>query len=123
MQYNDIEIYSTNNEGKSVVAEIIIGNLKNKYQTNVYIVIIEKSDDIVNKYNKIYQSKIKMDSVNVTSNTYIDFNTGKLDKGPKFNVGDHIRTSTYRNFFAERYTPNWSEEVDICNRRPQKRRN
>ena len=47
---NDIEMYSLNNEGKSVVAERFIGTLKNKnhkYMTlilkNVYI---DKLDDI-----------------------------------------------------------------------------
>ena len=50
-----IKMYSTNNEGKSVVAERFIRTLQNKinkYMTskskNVYI---DKSDDIVNKYN------------------------------------------------------------------------
>ena len=50
-----IKMYSTNNEGKSVVAEKFIRTLQNKinkYMTskskNVYI---DKSDDIVNKYN------------------------------------------------------------------------
>ena len=50
-----IKMYSTNNEWKSVVAERFIRTLQNKinkYMTskskNVYI---DKSDDIVNKYN------------------------------------------------------------------------
>ena len=33
------------------------------------------------------------------------------DKGPKFRVVDHERTSKYKNIFAKGYTPNWSEEV------------
>ena len=48
-----MEMYSTHNEGKSVVAEIFIRTLKNKiYQymslisKNVYV---DKLDDIVNK--------------------------------------------------------------------------
>ena len=52
---NNIEMYSTYNEGKSVVAEKFIRTLKNKiykYMTllskNVYI---GKLDDIVNEYN------------------------------------------------------------------------
>ena len=33
-----------------------------------------------------------------------------LIKGPKFRVADHVRISKYKNIFAKRYTPNWSEE-------------
>ena len=52
---NETEMYSTNNEGKSVVAKRLIRTLKNKtykdmtaVSKNVYI---DKLDDIVNKYN------------------------------------------------------------------------
>ena len=64
LQNNDVEMYSTHNEGKSVVAERLIRTLKNKVykymisaSKNVYI---DKLDDIVNnKYNKTYRSTIK----------------------------------------------------------------
>ena len=65
-------MYSTHNEGKSIVAERFIKTLKNKiykYMTslsrNVYIDIL---DDIVNKYNNTY-STIRMKPVDVKSNT------------------------------------------------------
>ena len=74
---NDIVMYSTNNEGKSVVAERFIRTLKNKIykymaaiSKNVYI---DKLDDIINEYNKKYHITIKMKPVNV-KDTYIDFN-------------------------------------------------
>ena len=38
------------------------------------------------------------------------------DKDPKFKVGDHVKVSKYKNIFAKRYTPNWSEEVFISNK-------
>ena len=57
LEKNDIEMYSTHNEGKSVVAERFIRTIKNKIykhmtsiSKNVYI---EKLDDIVNEYNNI----------------------------------------------------------------------
>ena len=57
-------MYSTHNEGKSVVAERFIGTLRNKiykYMTSVpKIAYIDKLDDIVNKYNNKYHSTIKM---------------------------------------------------------------
>ena len=35
------------------------------------------------------------------------------NKDPKFKVGDHVRTSTYKNIFAEGYTPNCSKEFFV----------
>ena len=32
------------------------------------------------------------------------------DKDPRFKVSDHVKLSKYKNIFARRYTPNWSEE-------------
>ena len=34
-------------------------------------------------------------------------------KALKFKVGDRVRISKYKNFFAEDYTPNWSEELFV----------
>ena len=52
---NKIAMYSTHNEGKSVVAERFIRTLKNKiykYMTSIpKNVYIGKLDDTVNKYN------------------------------------------------------------------------
>ena len=74
---NDIEMYSTNNEGKSVIAERFIRTLKNKiykYVTSVSKnVYIDKLDDIVKKYNNTYHRSIKMKPVDIKNNTYIDF--------------------------------------------------
>ena len=72
---NKIEIYSTHNEGKYVVAERFIRTLKNKIykfmtsiSKNVYIDIL---DDMINKYNNTYHRTIKMKPVDVkSSNIY-----------------------------------------------------
>ena len=76
LEKNDIEIYSTHNEGKSVVAERFIRILKNKihkYMTSVSKnVYIDKLDDIIKKCNNKYHSTIKMKPVDVKSNTYVD---------------------------------------------------
>ena len=42
---------------------------------------------------------------------YIDFKKEINNKDPKFKVGDHVRISKYKNTFAKRYIPNWSEEI------------
>ena len=54
-----------------------------------------------------------MKPVDVKDNKYIDFKKEVNDKDPKFKVGDHVRTSKYKNIFAKGYTPNWSEEVFV----------
>ena len=73
---NDIEMYSTHNEGKSVVAERFIRILQNKIYIYTTSIIkkwyIDKSDDIVHKYNNTYHRTIKMKPVDVKSSTYID---------------------------------------------------
>ena len=79
-------MYSTHNEGKSVVAERFIRNTINKiykYMTstskNVYIY---KLDDIVNEYNNTYHRTIKMKPIDVKDNTYIDFGKEVNDNDP-----------------------------------------
>ena len=69
-------MYSTRNEGKSVVAEGFIRMLKSKiykYMTSITKnVYIDKLDDIVNEYNNTYHITIKMKPIDVKDNTYID---------------------------------------------------
>ena len=74
---------------------------------NMYI---NKLDDMTNEYNNTYHGAIKTKPVNVKDNTYIDSNDEVHDKNPKFKVDDHLRICKYKNIFAKRYTPNWSEE-------------
>ena len=54
-----------------------------------------------------------MKPVDVKDNTFINFKKESNDKNPKFKVGDHVRISKYKNVFAKRYVPNWSEEIFI----------
>ena len=75
-------------------------------------VCIDKLDDIVNEYDNTYRT-IKTKPIDVKGNTYIDCSKEVNDKDPKFQVGDHVRISKYKNIFAKGYTLNWSEEVLI----------
>ena len=77
---------------------------------NLYI---DKLDDIVNKYNNTYHSTIEMKSVDIKSNTYVDSSRETNNKDPKFEIGDIVRLSKYKNIFAKGCTPNWSEEVFV----------
>ena len=114
---NDVVMYSTHNEGKSVVAERFIRTLKSKiykYMTSISKnVYIDKLDDIVDEHNITYHTTIKMKPIDVKDNTYINADKEINNKDPKFKVGDHVRISKYKNIFAKGYMPNWSEEVFV----------
>ena len=108
---NDIVMYSTHNEGKSVV-ERFIRMLKSKiykYMTSISkSVYIDKLNDIVDECNNTYHTTIKIKPINVKDNTYINTDKEINNKDPKFKVGDHVRISKYKNIFAKGYTSNWS---------------
>ena len=107
-------MYSTYNEGKSVIAEGFTRTLKSKsykymssMSKNVYI---DKLNDIVNKYNnKYHSSATKMRPVDVKSNTYINSSKEINDKNPKFKISDIVRILKRKNIFGNVYTANWSE--------------
>ena len=90
LQNNDIEIYSTHNEKKSVISERLIKTLKNKlykYITSVSKnVYIDKLEHIKNKYNNTYHSTTKMKPVDVKSSTYINYSKETNDKDTKFKL-------------------------------------
>ena len=114
LEKNDIEMYTTHNEGKSVLAERFIRTIKNKIYKHMTSIsknmYIYKLDDIVNEYNNTKHRTTKMKPIDVKDNTYINFGKDVNDNDPKFKVGDHVRISKYKNIFAKVYTPNWSEE-------------
>ena len=87
-------MYSSYNEGKSVVAERFIKIFKNKiYKYKISIlknVYINKFDGIVNMYNNTY-STTKIKSVDVKSSTYTDSSKEINDKNSKFKIGDFDR--------------------------------
>ena len=110
-------MYSTYNEGKSVVAERFIRTLKNNIfkrmtavSKNVYFDVL---DDIVNKYNSTVDRSIKMKPIGVTSDSYAEYNEDSNVSKPKFKVGDHVRIWKYKKVFAEGCNQNWTEEVFV----------
>ena len=111
-----IEMYSTHNDGKSVVAERFFRTLKTKiyqYMTSISKnVYIDELDEIVNKYNNTY-SIIKMKPVDVYTSTCIDSNKEVNDEDPKFKIDDIAKTTKCKNIFAKGYVPNCSEEIFV----------
>ena len=57
-----------------------------------------------------------MKPIDVTDDSYAEYNEDFNKKDPKFKVGDHVRISKYKNIFAKGYTPNWSEEVFVVSK-------
>ena len=113
-------MYSTFNEGKSVVAEIFIRTLKNKLYKhmmatgkNVYYDVL---DDAVNEYNNTKHNTIKMKAKEVKNDhkrVYIDEHN---EKSARYNVGDRVKIFKFKNIFAKGYTSNWSREIFIVNK-------
>ena len=97
LQDNYIEMYSRNNDWKSVVAERFIRTLKDKFYK--YMTPVSKN---------VY---IETKPADVKSSTYIDFVIENNEKDPKLEVGDQVRISKYKNIFAKGNVPNLSEEV------------
>ena len=118
LEKNGIEMYSTHNKGKYVIAERFIRALKNKIYRYMTFqkMFIDKLDDIVNKYNNTYLNTIKTKRVYIKSNTYIESSKEINNKNPKFNIAETVRISKCKNIFAKGYIPNWSEEVFVIKR-------
>ena len=71
---------------------------------------ISKNDvlyEIVNKYNNTVHRTIKMKLIDVTSDSYAEYNGDSNENEPKFKVRDRVRISKYKNIFAKGYTQNW----------------
>ena len=103
-------MYSTYKEEKSVVAERFIRTLNNKIFKHMTAVskngYFDVLDNIVNKYNNTVHRSIKMKPIDVTSDSYAEYNEDFNEKEPKFQLGDHVRISKYKNIFAKGYTQN-----------------
>ena len=101
---NNIIMYSTYNEGKSVVAERFIRTLKNKLykhmtatSKNVYYNVL---DDVVSEYNNTKHSTIKMKPKDVGDNNkrvYIDEHN---KESARYNVGDRVRMSKLKKYIS-----------------------
>ena len=54
-----------------------------------------------------------MKSIDLKSDYFAEYNEESNEKYPKFKVCDHVMISKYKNIFARRYYPNWSEEIFV----------
>ena len=76
---NNVQMYSTHNEGKSVVAERFIRTLKNKIYQHM-------TNDIVDKYKNTYHRTIKIKPIDLGDDSFAEYNEESNEKDPKFKV-------------------------------------
>ena len=81
-------MYSTHNEGKSVVAERFIRTLKNKIckhmTTNSENVYFNVLNDIIHECNNTYHKTIKLKPIDAKSDSFAEYNEESKKKDPKF---------------------------------------
>ena len=101
LKINNIEVYLTHDKGKFVVAVVDLLELWKTRFLSIW--------QVVKKYNNAVHRTFKMKPVDVTSDSYAEYNEDSNEKDSKFKVGDYVRISKYKNIFAKGYTENWSE--------------
>jgi len=116
-----VELYSTENEEKSSVAELWNRTMKEKmfkyFTANNTSKYTDVLDDFVERYNTRHSS-IKMTPVEASKkenevrfyrNLYPDLR--RLPMRAKFKTGDKVRILKKKGLFEKGFTPNWTEEV------------
>ena len=118
-----IEIYSTENEEKSSIAERWIRTMKEKmfkyFTDNNTYKYIDVLPDLVEDYNNTVHSSTKLTPIDASKkkneltvwrNLYPDrYKTSRLN--PKFSVGDEVRITKKKKDFEKGYTTRWTEEM------------
>ena len=85
---------------------------------NVYFDVL---DDVVNNCNKTFHRTIKMKPVYVLPDSYAEYNVDSTKKNPKFKIDDHVKKfKIQKNIFAKGHTSNWSKEVFVISKIPNK---
>ena len=136
LKEHDIDLYSTYNEGKAVMAERVIRTIKEKMhrmktdserKIKTWKPLLEEA---VKKYNNSVHSSIKetpstaYKNPDVIRDAISDHNfkhenekiAGKKQKQRKFKVGDRVRIFKYKNKFEKGYTAKWTSEIFIVSK-------
>ena len=103
-------MYSTNNEGKSLIAERFIKTLTDKIYKSMtandsksHLPYLNK---LVNQYNNTFHHSIYKKPINADYSAL----TEKIEmnlKASKFKVNGRVRITKYNNIFSKGYTENW----------------
>ena len=116
LENNDIFIFLTYNEGKSVITERFIKTLKAKIykkttanDSKTYLSYLNK---MIDQYNNTYHHSINKKPINADYSALTKPNETN-SKVPKFKVNDEVRIAKYKNIFIKGYTENWSRGIFI----------
>ena len=106
---NDILMYSTHSEGKSVIADRFMKTLKAKIYKKItandnksHLPYLNK---LVDQYNNTYHHFINKKLINADYSASTQ-NIETNPKAPKFKVNDSVRIPKYKNIFSKGYTEN-----------------
>ena len=118
-----VELYSTENEEKSSIAERWVRTIKEKmwkyFTDNNTYNYIDVLPDLVEDYNNTVHSSTKLtpkeaskkkNELTVWRNLYPD-RYKKYDITPKFSVGDEVKITKKKKVFEKGYTTRWTEEI------------
>ena len=113
---NNIEIYSTFNEGKAVVIERFNRTLKNKmfkyFTANGTYKYIDILSSLINEYNNKKHSSTKLSPKLKYKKIFMkNKKNNLLPLFYDFKIGDKVRISKFKKKFEKGYTPNWTEEI------------
>ena len=116
LENNDIFIFLTYNEGKSVITERFVKTLKAKIykkttanDSKTYLSYLNK---MIDQYNNTYHHSINKRPINADYSALTEPNETN-SKVPKFKVNDEVRIAKYKNIFIKGYTENQSREIFI----------
>ena len=128
LKENNIIIYSTYSEHKSVVVERFNRTLKEtmwkRFTAENTRNWIDMLDTLIRKYNNRVHSTIGMNPIKaskkenemkVLQNIIDKSRTIPISK-PKLKIGDRVRISRMKSTFEKGYLPNWSEELYLVDR-------
>ena len=121
LREHNVQLYSTNNEPKAMIAERFIRTLRGKIESNFILtqstVWYDVLPQLIHEYNTTYHRSIKMTPEDACKpenflRVYrLQVRHGDAKQPRMFNVGDRVRISLQKKIFEKGATPNWSEEI------------
>jgi len=121
LKKHKVQLYSTFNEPKSMIAERFIRTLRGKLESNFLLtqstVWYGILPELIREYNNSHHRSISMTPKEASKicnyqKVYDSLYKKKPLKGlPAFHIGDNVRISVHKRLFEKGSTSNWSEEI------------
>ena len=67
---------------------------------------------LINTITREIEAKL----IDVTSDSYAEYNQDSNEENPKFKFVYHVRITEYKNIFTKGYPQNWSERVFVVSK-------